>query len=67
MSDSLRFTCFASLAGIFSEIDEPLDFNETLVNGSVLNVVLMNNILFLRKHYLKSLQYLKLFISYVIV
>ena len=29
---------------IFSEIDEPLDFNETLVNGSIINVVSMNNI-----------------------
>ena len=31
---------------IFSEIAKPLDFNETLVNGSVLNVVSLNNIRF---------------------
>ena len=31
--------------GIFSEIDEPLDFNETLVSGSIFNVISLNNIL----------------------
>ena len=31
---------------IFSEIDEPLDLNETLVNDSVLNVISINNIRF---------------------
>ena len=31
---------------IFSEIDEPLDFNETLVNGSVLNVVSIDKLPF---------------------
>ena len=34
---------------IFSEIYDPLDFNETLVNGSVFNIVSINNIRFLRK------------------
>ena len=40
---------------IFSEIDRPLDFNEILVNGSVLNVVSMDNISFLRKSLYKKL------------
>ena len=41
---------------IFSEIDRPLDFNEILVNGSVLNVVSMDNIsFFLRKSLFKKL------------
>ena len=44
---------------IFSEIDEPLDFNETLINGSVLNVVSMNNIRFLRKSLFKKLSAFK--------
>ena len=44
---------------IFSEIDEPLDFNETLINGSVLNVVLMNNISFFRKSLFKNLSAFK--------
>ena len=53
---------------IFSEIDGPLDFNETLVNGSLLNLVSMNNIrFFCGNHYSKSYQHLKLFISYIIV
>ena len=39
---------------IFSEIDEPPDFNKTLVNGSVLNVVSMNNIRFLQKSLFKK-------------
>ena len=57
------------LLRIFSEMDRPLDFNETLVNGSVLNVASLNNIRFFccGNHYLKSYQHLKLFISYVIV
>ena len=33
-----------SWSRIFFEIDEPLDFNETLVNGSVFNVVSIINI-----------------------
>ena len=41
--------------GIFSEIDEPLDFNETLINGSVLNVVSMNKIRFLQNSLLRKL------------
>ena len=41
---------------IFSEIDGPLDFNEILVNGSVLNVVSMDNIRFYGNQYLKSYQ-----------
>ncbi len=32
-----------SLIGIFSETDEPLDFNKPLVKGSVVNVISMNN------------------------
>ena len=31
---------------IFSEIDEPFNFNETLINGNVLNVVSTDNIRF---------------------
>ena len=55
--------------GIFSDIDRPLEFNETLVSGSVLNVVSIINIrfIFLRKSLLKKLSAFKLFISYVIV
>ena len=34
------------LLRIISEIDGPLDFNEILVDGSVLNVVSMDNISF---------------------
>ena len=34
------------LLRIFSENDGPLDLNEILVNGSVLNVVSMDNIRF---------------------
>ena len=53
---------------IFSEIDRPLDFNDILVNGSVLNEVSMDNIsFFCGNHYIKSYQHLNLFISYVIV
>ena len=33
--------------GIFSEIEEPLDFDETVENGSVLYLVWMINISFL--------------------
>ena len=44
---------------IFSEIDEPLDYNETLVIGSVLNVVSINNIRFLRKSLFKKLSAFK--------
>ena len=44
---------------IFSEIDRPLDFKETLVNVSVLNVVSLNNIRFLRKSLFKKLSALK--------
>ena len=44
---------------IFSEIDEPLDFNGTLVNGSVLNVVSINNIRSLRKSLFKKLSAFK--------
>ena len=40
---------------IFSEIDEPLDFSKTLINGSVLNVVSMNNVSFLQKSLFKKL------------
>ena len=32
-----------SLIGIFSETDEPLDFNKPLVKGSLVNVISMNN------------------------
>ena len=39
---------FYLLERVFSEIDESLDFNETLVKGSVLNVASMNNIRLLR-------------------
>ena len=46
---------------IFSEVDEPLGFNQTLINGSVLNVVSINNICFCRNHYLKSYHHIKLF------
>ena len=46
---------------IFSEIDGPLDFNEILVNGSVLNVVSMDNIIFLRKSLFKKLSAFKAF------
>ena len=38
---------------IFSEIDGPLDFNETLVNGSILNTVSINNIRFSGKLFKK--------------
>ena len=34
------------ISRIFSEIDESLDFNETLVNISLLNVVSMNTIIY---------------------
>ena len=43
------------LFGIFSEIDRPLDLNKTFVNSSVLNVVSMDNISFLRKSLFKKL------------
>ena len=48
-----------SYLGIFSEIDRPLDFNETLVICSVLNVVSLNNIRFLLKSLFKKLSALK--------
>ena len=48
---------------IFSEIDEPLDFNKTLVNGSVLNVASMNNIRFLKKSLFKKLSVFKVICS----
>ena len=48
---------------IFSEIDEPFNFNETLINGNVLNVVSMDNIrfffFFCGNHYSKSYQHLE--------
>ena len=44
---------------IFSEIDMPLDFNESSVNGIVLNLVSLNNIRFLRKSIFKKLSALK--------
>ena len=57
-----------NLFRIFSEIDGLLDFNEILVNGSVLNAVSMDNIsFFCGNPCLKSYQHLNLFISYVIV
>ena len=40
---------------IFSEINEPLDFNEILVSGSVHSVVSMNKISFLRKSLIKKI------------
>ena len=40
---------------IFSEIDRPLDFNETFINSSVLNVVSINDIRFLPKSLFKKL------------
>ena len=43
-----------SMGRIFSEIDEQLDFYETLVNSSVLNVVSINDIHLLRKSLLKK-------------
>ena len=49
---------------IFSEIDEPLDFNETLIDGSVLNVVSVNNMSFLQKSLFKKLSAFKV-ISFV--
>ena len=49
---------------IFLVIARPLDFNEILVNGSVLNVVSMDNINFLRKSLYKKLSALK-FIYFV--
>ena len=49
---------------IFSEIARPLDFNEILVNGSVFNVVSMDNISFLRKSLYKKLSEFK-FIYFV--
>ena len=42
-------------SGIFYEIDRPLDFNETFVNSSVLNVVSINDTRFLRKSLFKKL------------
>ena len=44
---------------IFSEIDGQLDFIETLVNGSIFNVVSINNIRSLRKSLFKKLSALK--------
>ena len=44
---------------IFSEIDGSLDFNEILVSGSVVNVVSMENISFLRKSLFKKLSAFK--------
>ena len=52
---------------IISEIDRPLDFNETFINSSVLNVVSINDTRFLRKSLFKKLLTFKLYISYVIV
>ena len=43
------------MTGIFSKIDRPLDFNETFVNSSVLNVVSINDTRFLRKSLFKKL------------
>ena len=44
---------------IFSEIDEPLDFNETLANNCVINIIPMNNVRFLRKTLFKKLSALR--------
>ena len=41
---------------------EPLDFNEILVNGIVLNVVSMNNISYLRKSLFKKLSAFKVYL-----
>ena len=46
------------MCGILSEIDGPLDFDEILVNGSVLNVVSMD-ISFLPKSFFKKLSAFK--------
>ena len=48
---------------VFSEIDEPLDFDKTFVNGSVLYAVSFNNILFFFGNPSEKM----IFISYVIV
>ena len=40
---------------IFSEIDMPLDFNETFVNSSLLDVVSINDTHFLQKSLFKKL------------
>ena len=37
------------MVGIFSEIDEPLNFNENMGNNMVINVVSLNDVRFLRK------------------
>ena len=50
---------FIKIIRIFSKIDGPLEFNEILVNGSVLNVVSMDNISFLRKSLFKKLSAFK--------
>ena len=50
---------YISRIWIFSEIDESLDFHETLINGSVLNVVSMNNISFLWKSLFQKLSAFK--------
>ena len=50
----ISLTTTSSLVGIFSEIDRPLDFNETFVNSSVLNVVSIMILVFCGNHYLKS-------------
>ena len=48
-------TCTEWILWISSEINEPLDSNETLVNDSVFNLVSMNYIRFLRKLLFKKL------------
>ena len=53
--------------GIFSEIDEQLDFNETLIYSSVFDVVKMDNIRFFWKSLFKNLSAFKVINSYVIV
>ena len=60
INKKITIHCHIAMILFFSEIDEPPDFNETLINGSVLNVVSMNNIFF-GNHYLKSYQHLKFF------
>ena len=56
-----RYSCVyvILISRIFSETEGPLDFNEILVNGSVINVVSMDNISFWRKSLFKKLSAFK--------
>ena len=52
---------------IYSENDDSLDFNKTLVNGTALNAVSMNNIRFLLIPLINKLSVFKFINSYVIM